>query len=342
MTDETAFVCALEQSPEDTALRLVFSDWLQERGDPRGEVLQLTHTLTQATDVPHRPELEARLQALLRQGVQPVGPYWTNDVGIRFAWIPAGTFLMGSPAQEAERKENELQHQVVLTRGYWLGTYPVTQEQWQQVMGNNPSRFSDQGNQQEKGWNRLQKDTSTSHFPAERIDWEQAMEFCSRLGQVGPGVFTTYRLPTEAEWEYACRAGTQTPFHFGAACNGSEANCAGKYPYGTSKKRHPVGRPTEVGKYLANAFGLYDMHGNVWEWCMDWYGEYDASCQQDPRGPQRGSKRVFRGGDCFARPSSCRSAFRRSASHYTRISPEHGSQFDHNLGFRPALVPSGS
>src|ERR1043165_1064494 len=136
--EETAFLKAMLADPHDLALRLVFADWLEERGDLRGELLRLTHTLTQAIEVPQRAEKEARMQALLCDGVQPVGPYWTNELGMRFAWVPAGTFLMGSPEQEEERGDDETQHQVTLTRGFWLGVYPVTQEEWQKVMGDNP------------------------------------------------------------------------------------------------------------------------------------------------------------------------------------------------------------
>ena len=261
MNEEAAFVRAMLDAPEDTALRLVFADWLEERGDPRGELLRLTHMLTQAIDVPQRAELEAHMQALLRDGVQPVGPYWTNKIGMRFAWVPAGTFLMGSPKAEAERREDETQHEVTLTRGFWLSVYPVTQHQWQTVMGHNPSWFCFEG-----GGKEDVKGLVTEDFPVEQVSWDEAMAFCSRLARLEHGGIDTCRLPSEEEWEYACRAGTQTPFHFGATLDGKDANYNGNYPYGTSAKTKFLGRTSEAGVYVANAFGLHDMHGNVWEW----------------------------------------------------------------------------
>src|SRR5277367_2034319 len=125
MNDEQAFLQAMQENPEDTALRLVFADWLEERGDPRGELLRLLHTLTQSVEVPDRSKLEDRLRSLLAAGVQPVGPFWTNSIGMKFAWIPAGTFLMGSPANEKERSEDETQHKVTLCKGYYLAVCPV-------------------------------------------------------------------------------------------------------------------------------------------------------------------------------------------------------------------------
>src|SRR5271163_1929332 len=127
MNDESAFTQAMQENPEDTALRLVFADWLDERGDARGELIRLLHTLTQSVEVPDRSKLEDRLRSLVASGVQPAGPFWTNSIGMKFAWIPAGTFLMGSPKQEESRSWDESQHRVTLTRGFWLAIHLLTQ-----------------------------------------------------------------------------------------------------------------------------------------------------------------------------------------------------------------------
>src|SRR5271156_3705070 len=139
MHDEQAFLQAMQENPEDTALRLVFADWLEERGDPRGELLRLLHTLTQAVEAPDRSKLEDRLRSLLAAGVQPVGPFVTNSIGMKFAWVPSGTFLMGSPEAEQARDDDETQHRVTLTQGLWLAVHQVTQACWRAVLGSNPS-----------------------------------------------------------------------------------------------------------------------------------------------------------------------------------------------------------
>jgi len=202
--------------------------------------------------------------------------------GVRmdFVWIPAGTFRMGSPASE---------HEVRITKGFWMGKYEVTQEQWQGVMGSNPSRF-----------------TGNGRLPVERVSWNDVQGFIGKLR--GPG----YRLPTEAEWEYACRAGTTTPFNTGNCLSTSQANYNGNYPYSGCSRGEYRQKTTQVGSFAANAWGLYDMHGNVWEWCSDWYGEnyYASSPRDDPRGPSSGTARVLRGGSWSHFAQSCRSAYR--------------------------------
>jgi formylglycine-generating enzyme required for sulfatase activity len=235
---------------------------------------------------------------------------------------------MGSPKEEGERLQDETQHEVVLTRGLWLGVHPVTQEQWHAVMGNNPSYFSRSG-----GGKKKVETQDTKRLPVERVRWDDALEFCSQLAKRGHPEGMAYRLPTEAEWEYACGAGTQTTFHFGKSLTGDEANCNGQFPYGTTQKGKSLERTSEVGTYPANAFGLHDMHGNVWEWCQDWYGEYQAKRQQDPRGLESGSFRVIRGGSWLANAATCRSARRYMSYPASRF---------HDLGIRLALVPSGN
>jgi uncharacterized protein (TIGR02996 family) len=291
---EDAFLTAILAEPSDLTTRLIFADWLEEQGDPRAELLRLLHVLTQEISPPDRPGREARLRELLKSGVKPVGPFWTNSIGMRFACIPSGTFLMGSPKEEQGREPytqlNETQHKVTLTKGFFMGVHPVTQEQWQTVMGNNPSHF-----------------TGEKHLPVETVSWEDCQEFINRLGEKDKKL---YRLPTEAEWEYACRAGTKSPFYFGETISADQANYDGNYTYGAGKKGVSRWKTTPVGSFPPNAFGLFDMHGNVWEWCLDWFGDYPQNDEVDPQGLDKGTYRVLRGGSGNNLPQYCRSASR--------------------------------
>lgn len=233
--------------------------------------------------------------------------------------IPAGSFLMGSPATEKERGyffgADETRHPVVLTRDFYMGKHEVTQREYLALTGKNPSFFITQnylGNPIAADLNR----------PVEQVSWHDAMDYCAKLtaseqaaGRLPAGWL--YRLPTEAEWEYACRAGTTTPFHYGNELRGGMANFWSYYEYdasvGNVVLEHPtgfIGYTTPVGSYAPNAFGLHDMHGNVWEWCLDWYGAYPAEEVIDPQGPATGSSRVFRGGSVGYYGVFCRSAAR--------------------------------
>jgi formylglycine-generating enzyme required for sulfatase activity len=221
-----------------------------------------------------------------------------NNVKLDMVWIAPGEFVMGSPDSENGRGSNEgPQTRVRLSKGYWLGKYEVTQAQWQALMGNNPSHF--------KGGN----------LPVEKVSWNDAMEFCKRLtelerraGRLPEGY--QYTLPTEAQWEYACRAGTTTAFHYGNDLDATMANFEGNYPYGAGRKGQYREKTVDVGSFRPNAWGLYDMHGNVWEWCADWFGSYPGGSVTDPRGPNSGSLRVNRGGSWLALALRCRSANR--------------------------------
>jgi formylglycine-generating enzyme required for sulfatase activity len=248
----------------------------------------------------------------------------TNSIGMKLVLIPPGEFQMGSPEDEKDRYSDEgPQHRVRLTQPFYLGVHEVTQGEYERVTGTNPSHFMTVSGQ------------DPSRFPVEKVSWEDAVEFCRKLSALPAerSAGREYRLPTEAEWEYACRAGTTTPFHFGSVLNGREANCDGNYPYGTSEKGPHLKRTTTVGSYSANGFGLYDMHGNLWEWCSDWYDEkyYANSPVDDPQGPALGSRRVGRGGCWIYDAGVCRSADRYWHSPDYRYG---------NLGFRLALVPA--
>jgi len=212
--------------------------------------------------------------------------------GIDFVWVPEDCFRMGSPESEEKRDSDEGPVHEVCLDGFWMGKYEVTQAQWEQVMGSNPSGF--------KGNSR----------PVERVSWNDAQEFLKKLNvKAGKEI---YRLPTEAEWEYAARAGTTTPFYFGATISTDVANYDGNYTYGSGSKGIYREQTTEVGSFPPNDWGLYDMHGNVWEWCQDWYesGYYSKSPSKNPQGPSSGTYRVLRGGSWYNFPYSCRSAYR--------------------------------
>jgi sulfatase modifying factor 1 len=212
-----------------------------------------------------------------------------GGVEMTFAWCPPGTFLMGSPAGEAERSDDELQHRVTLTKGFWLGIHQVTQAQWQAVMGDNPSNF--------KGVD----------LPVDNVSWEDCQKFVEKAGKK---IGKEFRVPTEAEWEYACRAGTTTPFSFGQTISTDQANYDGNYTYADGRKGVYRKKTTPVGTFPANLWGLHDMHGNVWEWCADWYGTYQKEDLTDPKGIKSGDARVLRGGSWGSYPGFCRAAFR--------------------------------
>ena len=203
-----------------------------------------------------------------------------KGIELEMVLVPEGKFKMGSPESEKGRSNNESQHEVTLTKPYYLGKYEVTQEQWEAVMGNNPSTR-----------------TKGAKLPVTDVSWEDCQEFIKKLNAKTNG---GYRLPTEAEWEYACRAGTSTAYSFGNIMRPNDAN------YYDSK----IDRPVAVGSYKPNAFGLYDMHGNVWEWCEDWIADYPAGAVRDPKGPAMGEDRVLRGGSFGNGDSRARSSSR--------------------------------
>jgi formylglycine-generating enzyme required for sulfatase activity len=210
-------------------------------------------------------------------------------VNLELVLIPAGKFMMGSPKGEEERGSNETQHEVTISRPFHMGKYEVTQEQYEQIIGKNPSHFRGAKN------------------PVECVSWDDAQEFCKKLSQkTGKAV----SLPTEAQWEYACRAGTTTRFHTGETISTDQANYDGDEAYGNGQKGEYRKKTVAVGSFKPNAWGLYDMHGNVWEWCQDWYGEYPKGAVRDPDGPCNGTWRVLRGGAWYDYSRFCRSAYR--------------------------------
>ena len=272
---------------------------------------QRTTTSKQHTDVP--AARAPGVQTVASPAIQPVGDgppleVITNSIGMKLALIPAGEFLMGSPETEEGRRDDEgPQHIVRITQPFYLGVYPVTQAEYERVMGTNPSYFSPNG-----GGKSQVSGQDTSRFPVEKVSWEDAMEFCRRLSAQEGG---QYSLPTEAQREYACRGGAKDYGVFGIgdgkALTSKLVNFDGDYPYGCNEKGPYLQRTTPVGSYnLANGFGLFDMHGNVWEWCSDWYGWYAPTTVDDPAGPATGSTRLNRGGCSYDNAWSCRSASR--------------------------------
>jgi formylglycine-generating enzyme len=232
-------------------------------------------------------------------------------------WIPPGEFLMGSPADEPERwmdrdDYDETQHQVILTEGFWLAETACTQALWQAVLNETPSRFLG------------------AELPVEQVSWTDVTErFLPALNRLVPGLEA--RLSTEARWEYACRAGTETPFSFGRAITTGQVNYNGNYPYPGGAKDEYREKTVETKALPANDWGLYQMHGNVWEWCADWVGPYPAETVTDPAGPSEGRGRVVRGGGWINRARSCRSSRRFGYGPGHR----HGG-----LGFRLSRGPS--
>ncbi len=320
-----------------------------------------------------------------------------NSNDMKMVRIPGGKFLMGSPREETGRDDKEEVQHLVEVSDFYLGAFEVTQKQFRQVMGYNPSYFSTNAKGKEgvqykpaqapgmRGGGGLPgggggaiggmpgmpgggfggmggpgaatgaaEPTSglflpgggagaqipggedTENYPVENVSWDEAREFCERLTgkDTKKPAGWRYRLPTEAEWEYACRAGAPAyqVFHFGNTLSSAQANFDGNFPYLGPDKGAYLKRTCRTGSYTANAFGLYDMHGNVWEWCHDWHGAdyYGTSPVKDPQGPFEGAYRVIRGGGVSGGGQHCRSAYRHAYAPHLR---------SYELGFRVALVP---
>ncbi|MBO7391712.1 MAG: formylglycine-generating enzyme family protein, partial [Verrucomicrobia bacterium] len=307
-------------------------------------VISYTGTLLQSSDAvnwtevqsassPYQVKIGSQKLFFCAQGDQgePVVPFTLGDnitillsdvasgddnVSLDMIWIDPATFTMSSPEGELGRGGDEIQHQVTLSSGYWMGKYEVTQAQYEAVMGENPSlRFIG------------------ADLPVEAVTWENAKEFCAKLTEIEKAAGRLpqgyeYSLPTEAEWEYACRAGTTTALNSGKNLSRlddcPEMDEVGWYWCNSNGTLHPVGQKQP------NAWGLYDMHGNVYEWCLDWYGAYPTEAVTDPKGPRNGKERIMRGGswDYSILANSCRSGFRFHSS------PDFASD---NFGFRVAL-----
>ena len=227
---------------------------------------------------------------------------------VRFHWCPPGEFMMGGSKEEGY--SGETQHKVTLTKGFWIAETETTQGLWQAVMGEVPGKYEG------------------ASYPVYETSWYDCQDFIDVLNKQCAPKGCKFALPTEAQWEYACRAGTTTPFSFGNQLNGDKANCDGDQPYGTKIRGPYLDKRTPVGSYEPNPWGLYDMHGNVQEWCEDYFNDYPAEDVVDPI-CMTGSRKVARGGDYYNSASFCRSA----ARSYSMPNSSHNSS-----GFRLVIV----
>ena len=237
-----------------------------------------------------------------------------SGVDYRFRWAPPGSFVMGSPETEFQRGNDEAPHDVTLTQGFWILETEITQLMWRSIMGDFTGEF--------KGAN----------LPVESVSWNDCQSFVASLNEGGfaPAGYR-FALPTEAQWEYACRAGTTTPFFWGDSLNGDRANCDGRRAYGTEEEGEYLKKTALVGSYAANPWGIFDMHGNVAEWCEDWYGyDYPSDAATEPLGPESGPYRVARGGSWNYDARFCRSAYRDGEAADKRSAA---------VGFRVVLLP---
>jgi len=232
--------------------------------------------------------------------------------GMTLIELPAGRYTMGSAASEIGRSADETLHDVEITRPFFLGRYEVTQQEWRTAMGASPSHFA----------------TCGPRCPVENVTFADVQQFLAKLN-AKPAASMRYRLPTEAEWEYACRAGTTGPYSTGENITAEQANYNGRFPYASLQAGEFRQRPTTVGSFPSNRWGLSDMHGNVWEWTADWYGAYaaDGAANIDPHGPDSGDTRVIRGGSWYFDANSARCGLR-----YTHAPQDRGF----SLGFRLA------
>jgi uncharacterized protein (TIGR02996 family) len=314
MSELDALLSGIVSDPLEETRWLVLADWLEEYDDPRRAALLRLHRRLLATccepdSHPERVEWHARIMDLLRSGVAPCVPRHTltlpGGVELPGVFIPPGSFRMGSPETEADRGDEQL-HTVTLMRGFFVGVYPVTQAQWVSVMGANPSRFLEADSE----WGPMNADwlsRQRQRYPVECVSWEDAGDFCRTLSTL---TRCTVRLPTEAEWEYSCRAGTSTPFYWGEGMNGGQANCDW-YSHAAKSRTWDEGT-SEVGRYAAawpHPWGLADVHGNVWEWCADRNdGRTPASAAEGRDGAQ--TDPIARGGSWADTPNYCRAASR--------------------------------
>jgi sulfatase modifying factor 1 len=318
---EQDFLDAILSDPKDPTPRLVYADWLDEQGDPRGELIRIQEELRQIA-VPHREKIEARMRELLQAGVEPLAITKTNSLRMKFLLIFPGEFLMGSPKSEQGRHPLEHLHAVRISEPFYLSLYQFTERDFFWVHDDNRTEFSVALNPNRRpepqflSWydavllcNRLSEmEKSAPNYRLSEVRWADPpywqppeprfiqsthVEWLHTAG---------YRLPTEAEWEYACRAGTTTATPYGETLSRTDARF-----FGSKRKTGP-----KVGVHPPNGFGLYDMIGNAWEWCWDRLDDnyYRESPRVDPTGPEHGPFRVARGGGRQSNLPSCRSAFR--------------------------------
>jgi formylglycine-generating enzyme required for sulfatase activity len=256
--------------------------------------------------------LNFKKNTLISRVVERLSPNPSQDISLEMVSIPGDTFLMGSPLTESKRSSSESPQHRVIIAPFFMGRHPITYAQWRIVCETMPQV------KRKLIWQKLSRNRADKFneydLPIEKVSWDAAVEFCARLSRY---TGREYRLPSEAEWEYACRAGTTTPFHFGETIMPELANYNHIYSYNDGPKgKSPAGKTTGVGQFVyANAFGLSNMHGNVWEWCSDdWHSHYDrATVDGDAwlsQNAEQASRKVIRGGSWNDPPLYCRSAYR--------------------------------
>ena len=323
--DRDLLLAALLADPRDDTAWLALADWLEEQDDPRrADLLRATRLLRGMPRSPQRLHLELQAQQLLAAGVLPCMPTLVNSLGMTFVLIPPLSGHIGSPEEEVGRYGDEPLTAVELTYPFFLGATAVTQAEYLAVMGTNPSAFQAKGRMRRKV-----VDLDTSLFPVEGVTWHDAMAFCQRLNQLEAEQQhgRHYRLPTEIEWELACRAeiAQMTAFPYGPTLSPRFANFKA-----APRAKTNLGRPAAVRSYPPNAFGLYEMVGNVWEWCGDWFHDarYERLRSVDPPLAEVSERRNARGGTYNLEVRRARSADRSS------FEPNHR---DCDLGFRVLL-----
>ncbi|MDX2099542.1 MAG: SUMF1/EgtB/PvdO family nonheme iron enzyme, partial [Leptolyngbyaceae cyanobacterium bins.59] len=292
------FNAAIQQELKRVQTQRGLLDWeVEEILADEKKSLGLSTFSFEVVTVNGKGEIVRRTQQQAEQRIEDLG----NGIKLEMVWIPGGTFLMGSPKNEEGRSDDEGPQHSVTIKPFLMGQYPITQTQWKTVAALPKEK--------------IDLNPDPSHFkgancPVEQVSWHEAIEFCSRLSRK---TGREYRLPSEAEWEYACRAGTSTPFHFGETLTPDLANYDGNSVYRSGPKGTYRKQTTEVGSFLPNSFGLYDMHGNVWEWCLDhWHATYNNAPIDGSVWITGGNsdRRVLRGGSWFGLPWDCRSAYR--------------------------------
>ena len=296
MNTRDALLSGIVADPLDEARWLVLAEYLKENDDPRRAELLCLHRRLLATCCepdahPERPVWQARVTELLAAGVVPCVPRHTLELpggeALEGAFVPPGSFLMGGTESDPEKPV----HRVTLASGCFMGIYPVTQAQWKAVLGTEPS--------QSPGPNK----------PVEAVTWLACQEFCAKL-TAHAGGSVTVRLPTEAEWEHACRAGTTTHFHFGDVPSTDLLNYSGIFTWNGSVRGKNRKTTSDVNTFPPNPWGLFDMHGNVWEWCSDEYRLYSDDGGGDQMVGSDERPRAMRGGSWVNYPWNCRAASR--------------------------------
>ena len=305
------------------------------------------------------PTGDAPFERLMSEA-ERVSQFFTEELSVpnqalalTMLWIPPGRFWMGSPETEPERRDSEGPQHLVQLQGFFMSQTPITQAQWREVAGwkegpgeqwgremkTDPSRFQSKEWPEENEVRLLQGESNTDQRPVELVSWEDAMEFCYRLSK---RTGRTYTLPSEAQWEYACRAGTTTPFCFGDMISSELANYDGNYAYANGSKGIYREQTTPVGMFPANSWGLHDMHGNVWEWCLDeWRESYEGAptdgrawgdAAEGEKSKESVKAKLLRGGSWYLYPWYCRSACRSLSD------PDDAFK---GFGFRVVCLPQG-